>query len=494
MPLLGPIDPLSVYQKDFGNGMQDAAEFGKAAQDASMNAADLQIKQLALRKQQEAEQRTTAFRAALAEVAKNPTTAGYNELQRLYPESAALVTPGLEKLDLDQKNAMIAQMVPAHNALLHSRPDLAVGHMKQIIQGYKSIGKPAEAAGAQTVLDTMQKDPALAAGTLGGSLSRLMGKDFDPYVKSLNLADTQRKTKAEADKEEALARKEAQNADDTQDLNASLVAQRGAATAKSLAETAALPALNASLIGQRDAAAAKDRAGAENVSVSEAGKKDARDTAAARLAFEKAKYAAQTYPETRKAYLESTNAIQDYRAKVTQVDTYIKGLKTVKPVAGFLGKIQDAGRGLLGWENAETTLKQQHNMLVTSRTLDLLPKGAASDTDVKLVREPFPAANASKETKLAFASSLKRVLEDVRDFHRLRAKWITTNKRLDSPSTKDIAVGPYKVSKGDSFEDFLVRSPSESTGAAKPTWIGAYEYPWPIRFRRRCGTPISLVA
>src|SRR5574343_427481 len=195
MPLLGPIDPLE-YMKPL-SGAQQAAEFAKTSQDAAASATDLQIKQLALQKAQEAEQRQTLFNAEMAKVASNPSSTGYNSLLVRFPEFAKVTQIGLDKLTEDQKSALEAQMVPALNAMMRKRPDLAVSHLTQIRDGYKNIGKAANAAGVQTVLDNLQSNPTLGTGILIGYLNELMGKDrFDSYTKSFGLEAMQRTAEA----------------------------------------------------------------------------------------------------------------------------------------------------------------------------------------------------------------------------------------------------------------------------------------------------------
>lgn len=290
MPLLGPIDPLNYLPLSNSGGMQGAAEFGKAAQEAAANAADLQIKQLALRQASENDRRKTAFRAEMAALAANPTAAGYNAAQLQYPEFAQLLTAPLANLDAKQKLELEAQMLPAHNAYMKNRPDVALGHMTQLAKAYENSGQPEKASGIRSLIEKGKTDPAFATSILGGYLTGVMGeKRFDSYIKGLNLPDAQREAKAKADR----AVTQAANQDR---LDKSLIGQRnatagaqGAAAGLANARTgevrALLPGklegqqyenykkatdaeyadeLPRSLIRQREAAAARDEDYVEN--------------------------------------------------------------------------------------------------------------------------------------------------------------------------------------------------------------------------------------
>lgn len=202
MPLLGPIDPLqSLAPSTAGGGVQQAQSFVEGIQQQQVRQAQLQAAAqeqkagaLQLQQQQEAAQRQTAFRAALIDATKNPTSEGFRLLRGNYPEYNAMIEPGLKQVKEEERQGTISQLWSPFVAAAQGRTDLMKSGLQTLVEGYRNSKQPAKAAGIEKLLSA---DPVFAAGVLGGMLEGVMGKeDFEGRLKAIGIGDTTRKDKA----------------------------------------------------------------------------------------------------------------------------------------------------------------------------------------------------------------------------------------------------------------------------------------------------------
>lgn len=489
MPLLGPIDPLEYLPKTSGS-MQRAAEFGKAAQDAAASATDLQIKQLALKQASDAEQRKTAFRAKMVELAANPTAAGYNAAQLEYPEFASLIAKPIADLNVKQKSELEAQMLPVHNAYMKGRPDLALGHMSQLAKAYENSGQPEKAAGIRSLLEQGKTNPDFVVSTLGGYLNGVMGeKRFDSYVASLGLRDKLREQKAKTDRA-------ATQAESQPGLDAAEIARRQAATvslgasaANALASANRTKALLPYEKGQMEAnayrstaAGDRDWAEIEGIPAKAEAKKIDQQQGQQRIENEKRRLdqVEKRMPvEDRKLYQESQAVVDKAPTAMAFADKLARGIAAYRPVGGIRGSSAEAFKKFMGWQNKESELKQQYVGVMNSRVLDLIPPGSLSDAEGKTLREGFPPSNADADTLYNFVSGLAKLKKADIAYHGLRLRWLRDNHSLRQPASKSFKSGPFTVNKGDYMDEMTgqiisnAESAVSNTGSAVPrssTW------------------------
>lgn len=121
---------------------------------------------------------------------------------------------------------------------------------------------------------------------------------------------------------------------------------------------------------------------------------------------------------------------------------------------GIAGKLSEVVGDTFGLPDEVNAIKKQYKGLVNSEVLKNLPPGAASDTDVKLMREAFDSPNASFEQIAKGLDAMARTQDRIRAVKDLEAGWFAKNRGLGEAKA-DGEVGGIPVKKGQTFAQGL---------------------------------------
>ena len=144
-----------------------------------------------------------------------------------------------------------------------------------------------------------------------------------------------------------------------------------------------------------------------------------------RLKFEKEE-AAKMPADVRKRVNSTFDEIEKNLGTVAKVNTLF-GSHGIKFEGGLLAMGEKKLRQLLGAQDKADDLRTKIVQLVNTDAMEGLPKGAASDRDVRLVLEGFPPAGSSYEYYKKYFEAVKRVSDAKTKYLDVKNQWIKKN-------------------------------------------------------------------
>lgn len=164
---------------------------------------------------------------------------------------------------------------------------------------------------------------------------------------------------------------------------------------------------------------------------------------------------------------DAGNAAKQASTKWTSMSTKAAGYK---PKSGILGIGEEAIKGIMGTEDEITLFKKEWDGLVNSEAMKLLPPGAASDNDIKMVLKGFPGSNADSAALASFARGMAKLKDYEYKYNNSKAQWLSKNPTLTG-SDVDFEINGVKIGKGSSFNDYM----KSSYGAKKDEGLEVVE-------------------
>lgn len=154
-----------------------------------------------------------------------------------------------------------------------------------------------------------------------------------------------------------------------------------------------------------------------------------------------------------KVLLDSQDQTVKAQQKSNKFDVLANDYERLKIEGGLKSTMTESLKAVLGSQDAVSEFKRQVNEVRMSEAMKMLPPGAASDADIKLVLSSQPKENASPEQIASYLRGAAKVSRFEAGFHQFKADYISgksTGKglnqawrsKINSPALKrDISLG-----------------------------------------------------
>ena len=154
-----------------------------------------------------------------------------------------------------------------------------------------------------------------------------------------------------------------------------------------------------------------------------------------------------------KALLDSQDQTVKSQQKSNKFDVLANDYERLKIEGGLKSTMTESLKAVLGSQDAVSEFKRQVNEVRMSEAMKMLPPGAASDADIKLVLSSQPKENASPEQIASYLRGAAKVSRFEAGFHLFKADFISNKStgkglnqawrsKINSPALKrDISLG-----------------------------------------------------
>ena len=154
-----------------------------------------------------------------------------------------------------------------------------------------------------------------------------------------------------------------------------------------------------------------------------------------------------------KALLDSQDQTVKSQQKSNKFDVLANDYERLKIEGGLKSTMTESLKAVLGSQDAVSEFKRQVNEVRMSEAMKMLPPGAASDADIKLVLSSQPKENASPEQIASYLRGAAKVSRFEAGFHQFKADFISNRStgkglnqawrsKINSPALKrDISLG-----------------------------------------------------
>jgi len=454
---LAPLNPAQQIMQGMsvGQGLLDAREQGLQRQQAAqMRPMEMQAAQLGLRNglaaeadanvarsMQQAMAQSAAIAAAQKQEAKQrlaTSKMGPEDFARfgvMYPDEAAKMKDVVGNLSAEQKRQFDSDAGQVFAGLDKGNKEEVQTYLNQRIEATKAAGMDATAL--ENLSKSIDTNETAARNMTGGYLS-VSNKDF---AKSLTETNTMGATVKEAGAKADIAQV---NADNRNREIASALKLETAQAAKYYSDI---------------------KNDAKRLDLDE---RKFADESAARLKefeFKANELPTNLVPTVLKMSDESVAAdlVADDWDKVSsefaKYDTSIPGVpfQGDKSVAtGLRGSFNETVKSALGVEDGISVLRKRYKGMVAKGVVDNLPQGAASDTDIALVKDGFPEGTTDPKILSDFAKAAANVSRADAKVKAARAEFLSRNKGTGL-ARGDFMVAGVPVKAGDTEADVMRR-------------------------------------
>lgn len=154
-----------------------------------------------------------------------------------------------------------------------------------------------------------------------------------------------------------------------------------------------------------------------------------------------------------KVLLDSQDQTVKSQQKSNKFDVLANDYERLKIEGGLKSTMTESLKAVLGSQDAVSEFKRQVNEVRMSEAMKMLPPGAASDADIKLVLSSQPKENASPEQIASYLRGAAKVSRFEAGFHQFKADFISNKStgkglnqawrsKINSPALKrDISLG-----------------------------------------------------
>lgn len=435
-------------QQQFALGAQTGAALGANFQQSQDRA---QAQALMLQQQQQAQAQAAQQQADVAAVLKaGPTSKAILELGLKYPGMSEKLTQTYKALNEDEQRVRLSQAQRVYAAAQGGDVNTAIDILKRDAEAYRGAGRENDAKAFDDLATQLETNPDAAVLTTGSFLAGVMGPEqfSKTFETSQTIGSTTQKAAGDAAKATAEAKvkeTEARFANDKAVADLALTkAQKDRLYAQSKNEAERLGFDREKFTAEQLAARAQLER--EFGKLPEGVRKDV-DAAVENSS--KAKLQAQMSEDLAKKFREydRTGNFSASGARAWAAE----GLKDI-----------------FGAQDAVSTMRRQHKALVGSLVVTNLPPGAASDTDIALIKSGFPSENASPAVLADFHEASARVQRAVERVERQKSSYLSKNQSL-GPARTDFTIGNILVRAGETFEEAADRAYAASAPAASST-------------------------
>jgi hypothetical protein len=422
-----------------------------------------------------ARERAITAQTALGDLFKNPnaTAADYARVTAFLPkDQAAIVQQGFEAQTKEQQQNTLRIGTQAYTAIKSGNLDVAQMQLQEQAAALRNAGREKEAQGYDDLSNLIRMNPTGAQTTIGLSIAQLPGgTDF------LNNADKA----LSIQRQEALQPSTLQKA--VADANKAVAdATTAQATATNAAEKAAADAAKATADANKakvDAQFAGPLAQA-NLNLNSAQIKNINSeisNRAARLNLDTQTMQATVAEklsniqknltdlpaDTRKLVNESAVAAAASKQAAGQYNDLAQRLEAVGGGYGAFSSASELVKKGLGLQGGMSQLRQEYTRIRNSAAIKSLPAGAASDSDIKLALQPFPADTADAKYMASFLRGMAKLQDIESSVANAKTDWLSSNNGVLTRAGNTFQAGDYATKPGESFSDFTQRVVKEES-------------------------------
>jgi hypothetical protein len=460
-----------IPQADPFAGVMQGLKLGASMQEVEAARAkremDLAVQQQAMARQQQLGQ---AMQGLMTK--QNPTFADYQAVAVLAPkEQSEALLKSWDALSKEQQANDLrfsGQVLSAFNA---ETPDIGLRLLRERAEAERNSGRADRAKFWEDSALIAEKAPAgFAKATIGQMVSSLPGgKDV---IESVNKTEESRraamlfgpqlqKAQYEADR----AREDAIKAGvDAQFAPA--LAQAGLTKAQGDAIKAATDARFAEALNQAglneknwNIKAAQNRINVDSARLGLDRQKTAADV---QLTLARIGEIATSLPEQAKKDI-NTAAVAAGTAKqqAAQFNSLATRLQEAGGGFGVLSRANEWFRGATGNQDYVTQLRQEFTRLRNSAAVQSLPPGPATDKDIALVLEGFPAATADANTMSSFLRGMAKLQDITAATENARVDWLANNRGSLGRASSVFPAGDFAAKAGETWVDMSTRIAQE---------------------------------
>jgi len=124
---------------------------------------------------------------------------------------------------------------------------------------------------------------------------------------------------------------------------------------------------------------------------------------------------------------------------------------------GVFGSLADWSKSTLGFQGGMTGLRQEYTRLRNLSAMKSLPPGTASDTDVKMALQGFPAANSTAKDIASFLRGMAKLQDIDASVNSAKVDWLASNKGSLARAKNGFIAGDYAAKPGEAWVDFSQR-------------------------------------
>jgi len=197
---------------------------------------------------------------------------------------------------------------------------------------------------------------------------------------------------------------------------------------------------------------------------------------------------------TQKKIFDLTDKATGFEQDANKYENLADQFEKEKPTAGFFGNIEKKSKQIFGTEDYETYLRTEWQTIQRQQMLQNLPKGAASDADVRMVREAQPGDFANPKLVASLLRGMAKIKRWNSQLANFQSDFVSSNP-TKSTSLEDMEIGGIMIPKGTTYSGAvklfnektpleLIFNVSEKSADAKSTSIDFGEPP-PGAVRRK---------
>ena len=451
-------------------GLIEGLRIGGAMQDIEARRqkqqSDLAIQQAALQRQQQVSQAMAGLVAN-----PNPTARDFTNVAMLLPEKeAASLRANWEALSKEQQSNDLRFGGQVLAALQTGAPDEGITLLRRRAEAERNSGRADQAQAYETWAGLAEIDPKSAQSTIGVMLAALPGGD--KVVESVGKVQQQQReaalfgpglteAQAKADKAAADAVKAG--------VDAQFAPRMAAASLTTAQSNAIKAASDASFADKLNQAGLNEknwniRRVQNQISVDSArlGLDREKTAADVQLALARVGEIASSLPEQAKKDI-NTAAVAAGAAKqqAAQFNSLATRLQESGGGFGALSRGTEWFKKATGNEDYVTQLRQEFTRLRNSAAVQSLPPGPATDRDIALVLEGFPAATADATTMASFLRGMAKLQDITASTENARVDWLANNRGSLGRAQAAFPAGDFAAKPGETWVDMSTRIAQE---------------------------------
>jgi hypothetical protein len=457
----------------FAQGIQTGAQLAQMDERRALAAAQSEEARAKAAVQQAALQRQQQIGQAMAGLMANPnpTVRDFTNVAMLLPEKeAASLRANWEALSKDQQSNDLRFGGQVLAALQTGAPGEGITLLRRRAEAERNSGRADQAQAYETWAGLAEIDPKSAQSTIGVMLAALPGGD--KVVESVGKVQQQQREAAlfgpgliEAQAKAEKARADAIKAG----VDAEFAPRMAAASLTTAQSNAIKAASDASFADKLNQAGLNEKnwniRGVQNqISVNSArlGLDQQRTAADVQLTLARIGEIASSLPEQAKKDI-NTSAVAAGAAKqqAAQFNSLATRLQESGGGFGALSRGTEWFKKATGNEDYVTQLRQEFTRLRNSAAVQSLPPGPATDRDIALVLEGFPAATADAGTMASFLRGMAKLQDITASTENARVDWLANNRGSLGRAQAAFPAGDFAAKPGETWVDMSTRIAQE---------------------------------
>jgi hypothetical protein len=157
--------------------------------------------------------------------------------------------------------------------------------------------------------------------------------------------------------------------------------------------------------------------------------------------------------DARKIVNDSVTSSMASRSLASQYESLANNI-SVELASGVRARGEEAVRRFFGSEGQVTRLRQEYRRLRNSQVLQNLPPGAASDIDIQIAMDAFPAETADPDVLVRFLRGTAKLQRYDSALAAAKAEWTAQNGSLGR-SRRDLTVMGQTIPAGSNFDQTI---------------------------------------